>query len=138
MYYLNTPVEMNTEFLSSFIDVEGEITAKTIQASGDLIHIKNSRNVRIITYDAEQISTLNTSIQAVITLFLQTILLDSETAELITQEMKNKFSIKQANKKEIFIENSAEVVIDLRNHEVAYSLQFFMQVLIALISEFIT
>ncbi|MGG3888352.1 spore coat protein [Metabacillus fastidiosus] len=137
MKYLNTPAEIEQDIVSSILHVQDYITAKTIQTSGDIIHIKNSHDVKIITFDAQQAASLHTSLQAAITLFLSTILLNNEHTEIITKEIVKKFTVVQINQKEIFVENCHRVTIDLRDKEVLHTIQFLNGVLFALISEIV-
>ncbi|MED4533606.1 spore coat protein [Metabacillus fastidiosus] len=137
MNHLNTPAEIEQDFISSILHVQGYITAKTIQTSGDIIHIKNSRNIKIITFNTEQAASLHASLQAMIKLFLGMIIVDCKQAEMLTEEIVNKFTVKQTDKKEIFVENCYRVTINLRNNEMAHTLQFLIEVLFALISELV-
>ncbi|MED4403233.1 spore coat protein [Metabacillus fastidiosus] len=137
MKHLNTPAEIEQDFISSILYVEGYITAKTIQTSGDIIYIKNSHDVKIITFNTQQAASLHASLQAMITLFLGMIIVDSKHAEMLNEEIVNKFTVKQTDRKEIFVENCYRVTIDLRNNEMMHTLQFLIEILFALISELV-
>jgi len=106
---------------------------ETIQASEELIFIKDSCNIDVTTTDTQVAVSLQVAIQVAIALVINLTIADSDRAEKVTQQLLQNSVIKQANRQKLIIENSRDVTITTTDTDVAISLQVLIQVLLALL-----
>jgi spore coat protein X len=106
---------------------------ETLQASEELIVIKDSCNIEVKTTETQVAVSLQAAIQVAIALVINLTIADSNQAEKITQQLLQNSVIKQANKQKLIIENSRDVKVTTTDTDVAISLQVLIQILLALI-----
>jgi spore coat protein X len=96
---------------------------ETLQASEELIVIKDSCNIEVKTTETQVAVSLQAAIQVAIALVINLTIADSNQNSVI----------KQANKQKLIIENSRDVKVTTTDTDVAISLQVLIQILLALI-----
>ena len=106
---------------------------ETLQASEELIVIKDSCNIDVHTTDTQVAVSLQVAIQVAIALVINLTIADSNQAEKVTQQLLQNSVIKQANKQKLIIENSRDVKVTTTDTDVAISLQVLIQILLALL-----
>ncbi|OAS83834.1 MULTISPECIES: spore coat protein [Metabacillus] len=106
---------------------------ETLQASEELIVIKDSCNIEVKTTETQVAVSLQAAIQVAIALVINLTIADSNQAEKVTQQLLQNSVIKQANKQKLIIENSRDVKVTTTDTDVAISLQVLIQILLALL-----
>ncbi|MDQ0230643.1 spore coat protein X [Metabacillus malikii] len=106
---------------------------KTVQASEEFIHIKDSCKIEVTSTDTQVAVSLQVAIQVAIALVINLTIADSDRAEQVTQQLLQNSVIKQANKQKLIIENSRDVKVTTTDTDVAISLQVLIQILLALV-----
>lgn len=127
------PLFCNDE--SAEIEQEATQLSSEVQISEELIFIKDSCNINVITTDTKTATSLQQALQTAIAMIIRIRVNDIERADIITQELLQSSRIKQVTRQKTIIENSRDVDVRTTDSQVATNIQLLMQILMALIVE---
>lgn len=106
---------------------------QSIQHSYESIVIRDSCDIDVTTTETQVAINLQVAIQAAIALVISLSIADSETAELVTQDLQTSLRSSQINRQETYIENSRGVNVTTTDTDIAVNAQILLLVLVALL-----
>ncbi|CAH0208796.1 Spore coat protein X [Peribacillus sp. Bi96] len=117
------------------INQEARQDNSQVQLSEELIYIKDSCNVNVISTDVKAALSLQTALQAAIAVIVSISIADSDNADRITQELIQSSNVKQITRQKTIVENSRDIDITTTDAQIALNIQLLLQLLLALIVE---
>jgi spore coat protein X len=112
-----------------------EQIAEIDQSSNELIVIRDSCDIKVVTTDTQVAVSLQAALQVAIAIVVNITIADSNRAEIVTQELLEKAQIRQSNRQKLIIVNSRSVEVTTTDTDVAISLQLLLQILVALVAQ---
>lgn len=107
--------------------------AEIDQSSNEVIIIRDSCDIEVVTTDTQIAASLQAALQVAIAVVVNITIADSDRAEVVTQELLEKAQIRQSNRQRLVIINSRSVDVTTTDTDVAISLQLLLQILVALV-----
>ena len=120
----------NNEIEQEAVQINSEV-----QISEELIFIKDSCNVNVVSTDVKAALSLQAALQAAIAVIVSISIADGERANQITQELIQSSRIKQVTRQKTIVENSRDIEIKTTDAQIALNIQLLLQLLLALIVE---
>ncbi|RPJ98584.1 spore coat protein [Priestia endophytica] len=114
---------------------DGRVVSKIFQGSEEVIIIRDSCNVNYTSTDTQVAVNLQVALQTAILVITQLAIADESQAELVTQTLLEKSSIKNSNRQKVLIEGSQDVTMSTVDTDVAISIQVLIQILTAAITQ---
>ncbi|MED3729425.1 MULTISPECIES: spore coat protein [Priestia] len=114
---------------------DGRLVSKIFQGSEEIVIIRDSCNVNYTSTDTQVAVVLQTALQTAILTIIQLAIADENQAELVTQTLLEKATIKNANRQKVLIEGSQDVTMTTTDTDVAISIQVLIQLLTAVITQ---
>ncbi|MGE7781369.1 spore coat protein [Peribacillus sp. NPDC097264] len=131
----NHPLTSFCEESANEIEQEAKQENSQLQLSEELVYIKDSCNVRVISTDVKAALSLQTAIQAAIAVIVSISIADTDQADRITQELIQSSNVKQITRQKTIVENSRDIEITTTDAQIAVNIQLLLQLLLALIVE---
>lgn len=107
----------------------------TIQASDEVIVVRNSCDVKVTTRDTKAALNLQASLQFAIAAVISVSIVDGDVANEISQELFQKSFMKQTNHQRTLIENSKGVTVHTTDTDISVNIQLLAQILAALVAK---
>lgn len=143
MYYENSwfaldedsrhPLSCNSSRRSGDIFNEADLVSDIDQSSHEVIIIRDSCDVDVVTTDTKVAVSLQAALQVAIAVVINLTIADGQRAEKVTQELLEFSQIRQSNRQKLVIVNSRSVDVTTSDTDVAVSLQLMLQILVALL-----
>jgi spore coat protein X len=114
---------------------DGRVVSKIFQGSEEVVIIRDSCNVNYTSTDTQVAVVLQTALQTAVLTIIQLAIADENQAELVTQSLLEKATIKNANRQKVLIEGSQDVTMTTTDTDVAISIQVLIQLLTAVITQ---
>lgn len=124
------PLENNAD-----IAQEAAQVSDTIQASDEVIVVRNSCDVKVTTRDTKAALNLQASLQFAIAAVISASILDGDTANAISQDLFQKSFVKQTNRQRTLVENSKGVTVHTTDTDISVNIQLLAQILAALVAK---
>ena len=103
------------------------------QESDEIIWIKDSCNVNVLSTDTQGAVSLQVGLQLAIALVISISLGDSQQGRAVAQEIFQSFDDEQSNKQKIYVENSKDVEIHTTDTDLSVNIQALLDILLSLV-----
>lgn len=112
---------------------EADLVSDIDQSSHEVIIIRDSCDIDVVTTDTKVAVSLQAALQVAIAVVINLTIADGQRAEKVTQELLEFSQIRQTNRQKLVIVNSRSVDVTTSDTDVAVSLQLMLQILVALL-----
>lgn len=103
------------------------------QSSHEVIIIRDSCDITVETNETQIAASLQAALQVAIAIVINITIADSQRAEVVTEELMQQASIRQANRQKLVIVNSRSIDVATSDTDIAISLQLLLQILVVLV-----
>lgn len=112
---------------------DADLISDIEQSSDEVIIIRDSCDVDVVTTDTKVAVSLQAALQVAIAVVINITIADEARAERVTQELLEFSQIRQTNRQRLVIVNCRSVDVTTSDTDVAVSLQLMLQILVALL-----
>jgi len=103
------------------------------QTSQEVIVIRDSCDIKVETNETQVAASLQVGLQVAIAIVINITIADSQRAEIVTEELMQQATVRQANRQKLIIANSRSIDVATSDTDVAISLQLLLQILVSLV-----
>lgn len=118
---------------SSSAEQDGEQVAVSDQSSFEIIIVRNSEGVDVITTDTQAAVSLQLGIQAAIAAVIIATIGDTDQGRAVVQDIRQFTRSRQRNVQRTIIEGSRNVSVTTTDTDLAVNIQALLQILVAII-----